>query len=405
VVTILEGESLVNDATALVLYRAAVGAAVTGSFTWGGAVLDFVLAASLGVAVGIAVAWLTRWALCATEDSFTQIGITLLAPYLAWVAGESVHASAVLACVAGGIHLRQHFSGAVSPTTRIQARAVWDLLVFLLNGIIFILIGLQLGALRHAIPADRFGSLVAAGLVISLTAIAVRLLWVPLAAIIPRLLMPSLRRRDPLPPWSGLFLIAWTGMRGIVTLAAAMALPVTVAAGTPFPFRAEIVLISFAVILITLVGQGLSLPPILRLLPQGDDDRAMEDEERSAREHAAIAALARLDELAGEDWLRPEQVDRLRVHYSRRVERFASHGNGDPECSADASRSFQQLRHETLSAERTALINLRNDGTISDEVMHRLEHELDVEALRTGIGERRIERRAERSSLSPTSGS
>ncbi len=391
IVTILEGESLVNDATALVVYRAAVGAVITGTFSWSDALLDFAFAAITGILLGVAVSFLTRWALCATEDSFTQIGMTLLAPYLAWVTAETVHGSAVLACVAGGLHLRRNFSGAVSPATRIQARAVWEVLVFLLNGVIFILIGLQLGALRQAIPAGQGGTLLIAALSVSAAAIVVRLIWVPLAAIIPRAL-PSIRKRDPMPPWAALFVIGWTGMRGIVTLAAAMALPVTTAAGTPFPFRAEILLISFAVILVTLVGQGLSLPPLIRLLPTLPDPRNVEEEERLGREHAATAALRRLDGLAGEHWLLPEQVDRLRLHYGRRVERFAVNGQPDQECSTEVQLAFRRLRHETLSAERLALIALRNDGTISDEVLHRLEHELDVEALRLGIGERRVDR-------------
>ncbi len=167
VVTILEGESLVNDATALVLYRAAVAAVVTGSFVLGGTVLEFLFAGLAGVAIGIGVAWLTRWALCATEDGFTQTGITLLAPYIAWVFAETVHASAVLACVAGGLYLRQYFSSAVAPATRLQARAVWDLLIFILNGVIFILIGLQLGALRDAVPAGQFGPVLLAGALIA----------------------------------------------------------------------------------------------------------------------------------------------------------------------------------------------------------------------------------------------
>jgi CPA1 family monovalent cation:H+ antiporter len=154
IVTILEGESLVNDATALVLYRTAVGAAAGGAFVLGQALGQVVFSALVGVAIGLLVGAATRWALCATEDSFTEIAITLLAPYVAWVLGELAHASAVLACVAGGLHVRQHFSAAVSPVTRLQARAVWDLLIFILNGFIFILIGLQLGALRDAALPD-----------------------------------------------------------------------------------------------------------------------------------------------------------------------------------------------------------------------------------------------------------
>ncbi len=391
IVTILEGESLVNDATALVLYRAAVGVAVGASFVLGATLLQFFFAAVVGVALGLAVGMAVRWALCATEDSFTQTAITLLAPYVAWVLGELTHASAVLACVAGGLHVRQHFSAAVAPTTRLQARAVWDLLVFVLNGFIFILIGLQLRVLREAVPSGRFGQLLIAGALVCVTAIVIRLGWVPLAAILPRALSPSLRARDPMPPWSSLFLIGWTGMRGIVTLAAALALPLTTAAGQPFPFRAEIILISFSVILATLVLQGLSLTPLIRVMKL-QEDRGQEQEERQAREHAATVALRRLDELAGEEWLTADHVDRLRVHYGRQLQRFASSGTVDPDCSLEAGDTFRRLRHETLSAERLALIGLRNDGTISDELLHRLEHELDVEALRLGIGELRVSR-------------
>ena len=390
VVTILEGESLVNDATALVIYRTAVGTAVGGSFVPGQGLLTFVFASVVGVAIGLIVGRVTRWTLWAAGDSFSQIAITLLAPYVAWVLGELTHASGVLACVAGGLYLRQHFSAGVSPATRLNARAVWDLLIFVLHGFIFILIGLQLGALRQAVPAGQLGSLVMAGALVSLTAILVRLGWVPLAALIPRWLSPSLRARDPLPAWQNLFLIGWTGMRGIVTLAAALALPAVTAAGTPFPFRAEIILISFSVILATLLVQGLSLTPVIRAL-RIEGDRGLEREEMLAREHAATVALARLDDLSSEAWPVGDQVERLRVHYSRQLQRFAKGGAVDADCSMEAGEAFRRLRHETLTAERMALIALRDDGAISDEVLHRLEHELDVEALRLGIGERREE--------------
>ena len=392
IVTILEGESLVNDATALVVYRAAVGAAIGGSVALGPTVFDVAFAGVAGIAIGLAVGMATRWALRAARDSFTEIAITLLAPYVAWVLGEQAHASAVLACVAGGLHVRQHFSEAVSPVTRLQARAVWDLLIFVLNGFIFILIGLQLGALQQAIPADRLGPLLVTGAVISLTAIVVRLGWVPLAALIPRWISRNLRTRDPLPAWPNIFLIGWTGMRGIVTLAAALALPLTTGTGAPLPFRAEIILISFSVILATLVLQGLSLAPLIRALRLDDDDRTIEEEEMRAREHAATMALTRLEELAEQPWSATEHVDRLRDHYTRRRERFAHNGAVDPECTGEAVEAFRRLRHETLSAERRALIGMRNTGTISDDVLHRLEHELDIEALRLGIGERRAAR-------------
>ena len=388
IVTILEGESLVNDATALVLYREAVGAAMSGSFALGHTLFEFVFAALAGVVIGIGVAWLTRWALCATDDGFTQIGVTLLAPYIAWVCGESVHASAVLACVAGGLYLRQSFSGAVSPATRLQARAVWDLLIFILNGVIFILIGLQLGALRDSVAPGQFGPVLIAGAWVSATAILVRFLWVPLAALIPRWLSSTLRARDPMPPWSALFLISWTGMRGIVTLAAALALPVTTSSGVPFPFRSEIILISFTVILATLVLQGLSLPPIIRLIPLQEDD-GLEQEETLAREHAATAALNRLDQVVTENWVSLEQVERVRLRYIQRLERLTRASLAEEQLSTSTAETVQRLQHEAMTAERMALIGLRDNGTISDEVLHRLEQELDVAALHLGVGERR----------------
>jgi monovalent cation/hydrogen antiporter len=387
-VTILEGESLVNDATALILYRAAVMAAISGTYTVGDSALDFFIAAPVGVVVGLVVGVVARWALKLMVDSFSEIAITLLSPYIAWVLAEQVHSSGVLACVAGGLYLRQHFSEAVAPATRIQARAVWDFLIFVLNGVIFILIGLQLGALREAIPSGMFFPLILSGALVSITAIVVRLIWVPLAAWIPRLFSPSLRARDPMPHWSNLFVIGWTGMRGIVSLAAALALPLTTAAGAPFPFRAEIILITFSVILATLVLQGLSLAPLIRALKVRETE-TLEHEEMHAREHAATAALARLDEVANEGWPVPEHLDQMRVHYGDRVQRYTKDGTVD-ECTPEAAEAFRRLRHETLTAERLAVIGLRNDGTISDEVLHRLEHELDVEALRLGIGERRV---------------
>lgn len=392
VVTILEGESLVNDATALVLYRVAVGVAVSGTFVLGEGLVLFIYAATVGVVIGIGVAILTRWALSATEDSFTQVAITLLVPYVAWVLGELAQASSVFACVAGGMYLRQHLSEAMSPSTRIQARAVWDLLVFVLNGFIFMLIGLQLGALREAVPSGQVGSLVVAGALISATAIVVRLVGIPLGSVLIRVASPSIRARDPLPPWSHVFIVAWTGMRGIVTLAAALALPLITAAGAPFPFRAEIILLSFSVIIATLVLQGLSLAPLIRLLPLEQDrgDEEDEEEERQARKHAATRALARLDELVGRDWLVPEQVERLRLHYTLRVRQGdAQSGPVDVDGTLKAADAFGRLWHETLAAERMALIALRNDGTIGDELLHRLEQELDVQAFRLGIGERR----------------
>ena len=390
VVTILEGESLVNDAAALVLYRAAVVAVVTGTFVLGATLWQFVLAAAGGVIVGLAIGLITRWALNITADSLSEIAVTLLAPYVAWVIAERLHVSAVLACVAGGLYVRQSFSAIVAPSTRVQARAVWDLLIFVLNGVIFILIGLQLGAIREAGLPGSLRSLVMQGAAISVIAIAVRLAWIPLNTALPRLLSPSLRKRDPMPPASHMLLVGWTGMRGIVSLAAALALPLTTAAGTPFPFRSEVILLTFAVILSTLVVQGLTLTPLIRALRLGRDD-TLEREESHAREVATQAALTRLDDLSGEAWAQPDHVDRMRSVYAQRMRKASTIELGDSEAVARAQATVRRLRHETLSAERRAVIALRDQGIISDEILHRLEQELDVEAMRIGLGEVRMD--------------
>jgi monovalent cation/hydrogen antiporter len=384
VVVVLEGESLINDASALVTYRLAVAAALSGG---GVAVSDalgqFVLASAGGVLIGLAMGALTVHALRFTTDRLVETALTLLAPYAAWILAERAHTSAVLACVAGGLYLGQRFSGVVAPVTRIQALAVWQLLIFVLNGVIFVLIGLQLGAIRAAgLPAD-LATVVRQGVVITATVILVRLLWVPLAVVIPRLVSPALRRRDPIPPWPHIALVSWIGMRGIVSLAAALALP------TAFPYRDQIILVTFAVILATLVAQGLTLTPLIRVLAL-DADRTLELEEARAREDAARAALARLDELAGAPWPRRDDVERLRAIHTQRIRRASPIDLGDGEATARAQAALRRLRHETLTAERRALLDLRDRNVISDEVFHRLEQELDVEAMRIGAGDVRL---------------
>jgi NhaP-type Na+/H+ or K+/H+ antiporter len=225
--------------------------------------------------------------------------------------------------------------------------------------------------------------------VISVVAIAIRLVWVPLATVIPRLVSPALRRRDPMPPWAAVFLLAWTGMRGIVSLAAALGLPLTTAAGAPFPSRDEIIVITFQVILATLVVQGLTLSPLIRRLRLAND-MTLELEEAHARQEAGRAALARLDVLAAAPEAPREDIQRMRTLYTQRVQRASVIDPGVGADSARAQAAVRRLRHETLSAERRALIALRDDGVISDDVLHRLEQELDIEAMRIGLGEERL---------------
>ncbi len=386
IITILEGESLVNDASALVLYRAAVMAMVSGAFSLGSTVGLFFVVASLGIVVGLAVGWLTQWAVRHMPEGYGQIALTLLGPYVAWVAAERIHVSSVLACVAGGLFVRQRFSTDVAPVVRIQSRSVWELLIFLLNGMIFILIGLQLGPLRAQLAAGHLGEVLWWGAVITVTAILVRLFWMPIGARLARL-SSRVRARNPLPPFRGIFMAGWTAMRGVVSLATALALPLTTAAGDPLPYRSEIILITFIVILGTLVIQGLTLAPLARALGLSGEDTVMEQELRLAREATARAALARIDLLAREDWVAPSMADSARAFYQRRLRRFEPEAELDPTCTTDFVDLQRQLRLEAITAERRALLQLRNKGEIGDDVAHEVERELDVESLRQGIGD------------------
>ena len=379
IVTVLGGESLVNDASALTLYRTAVIAAVTGYFSPGEAIVRFFIDAGIGILVGLFVGWLMLRAARYTRDALAEVLIGLLGPYVAWVAGESLHVSAVLACVAGGLYVRQRFSTAVAPMTRIQTRAVWNLFIFLLNAVIFIILGAQFGVLMGAIPRGALAGVAVAGLAISAVVVLVRLLWVPTLAWLPRWL--GKRQRDPVPPPAELFLVGWTSMRGIVSLAAAFGLPLVLADGAPFPHRAEIILITVTVIVVTLGLQGLTLAPLIRWL-RFPPDQERESEEQYARSEALRLGLETLEDLAREPWARSADVGRLREEFRDRIRRLREGppGEQDAEC---------RLRAEILDAERRGLVRLRNENAISDEVLLELEQELDLEALRIGAGEQR----------------
>jgi Na+/H+ antiporter len=383
VVTILEGESLVNDATALILYRAAVTAMVMGRFNAAETLLGFFAAAAVGVAIGIAVGWLTALTQRVMDDPPTLILLTLMAPYLAWMLGDRAHASAVLACVAGGITLRHAPSTDSTPIVRLQARPVWDVVCFAINGVLFLLIGLQLRSLAADVPADGLMRLIVRGGLISAVMIAVRLIWVPLFAWIPRRLSAGLRQRDPMPDWRGLFLIGWAGLRGIVSLAGAMALPLALADGSPLPLRAEIILLTFVVIFCTLVLQGLTLAPLIGLLQMPPDDEAQR-EEMEARSQAARSALLRIDQLTAAPWADSHTLAALREQYQERLRRASDEAE-----SLLAERGAKRARFEILLAERLALVRLRDEQTISDEVLLTLETEIDLEAARHGLAQLR----------------
>ena len=376
VVSVLLGESLVNDASALILYRGAVGAIVAGAFSPGELVVRFFVDAIVGILLGLLVGWLIVWAARRTDDALAETALTLVGPYLAWIAGEYLHVSAVLACVAGGIYLRQHFSTIVAPASRIQSRAVWDLFLFGLNSLVFLLLGAEFGNLLETVPAATLRSVGVSGLAIAGLAILVRLIWVPLGTAIPRWLSPRLRARDPMPPPAAIFVVSWTSMRGMVSLAAALALPLVT------PFRPEIVLITVTVIMVTLVLQGLTLMPLFSRL-HFPPDPAPGLEESHARAEAHRTALEQLADLADEPWVKREDLERMEsdLHAAHRVKAEGS--------STRAGETYRRLRLATVRAKRGALVRLRDEGAISDDVLLDLESELDYEALRLGAGDER----------------
>lgn len=380
VIVILEGESLVNDASALVLYRTAVLAAVTGVFSLGESIVRFFIDAGIGTLVGLLVGWLIIRAARFTKDALAETVLTLAGPYVAWVAAESIHVSAVLACVSGGFYVRQHFSTAVAPTSRIQARAVWDLAVFLLNAMIFLLLGLAFGELLREVAAGTVRSVVWSGVIIGLVVIAVRLVWVPIATYLPRALSKEIRRKDPLPAWKPVFLVAWTSMRGIVSLAAALSLPRFLSNGQPFPYRSEILLIAMVVIVMTLVIQGLTLAPMIRAF-QFSPEQAQVEEERMARRESLRRGAEALEDMSKETWVDPRDLEWMRNELRDRL-RVHDHRGGTPD-------GRRRLRLGVQRAERRMLVRLRNEGAISDEVLRDLEQELDLEAIRAGTGEAR----------------
>jgi Na+/H+ antiporter len=302
IVTVIEGESLVNDATGLVAYRFAVAAVVTGSFSLWQAGLQFVLVSLGGLVIGLVIAWPVAWLHRHLDDAPIEITITLLTPYAAYLLADALQVSGVLAVLSAGLYLSRQSSRFFSSNTRLQANAVWNVLVFLLNGLLFLLIGLQLRGIVASIAGHSLLTLLWQALLISLAVIAVRLAWVFPAASVPRLVSPRLRARDPYPGWRSVAIVAWIGMRGGLSLAAALALPLTLTGGVPFPQRDLVIFFTFAVILVTLVGQGLSLSPIIRLFGL-EQDSTIEREHALAHLVAARAALSRLDELMSEAWV------------------------------------------------------------------------------------------------------
>ena len=385
IVTVIEGENLTNDWTALVVYRFAVAAVVAGSFSLPGAALDFVVTGLGGLAVGLVIGWVVAQVRRRLDDPPTEMTISLLTAYAAYIPAEELGLSGVIAAVTVGVYMGWHTPRLVTPSTRLQLHTVWEMLQFFLNAVLFVLIGLQLPFVAGELDGASAGSLLGAAALISATVVVLRVAWVSLAMYSRSGAEECLRTRvERRPPAAHVAIVAWSGMRGAVALAAALAIPLTVEGGVPFPHRELVVFLAFSTVVVTLVLQGLTLPWLVRALGVEGDGRD-EHEELRARVHAADAAVARVDQLADADWTYDDSVERVRGMFAYRRRRFAARADGaDGDGDGYEARSSQYVRlmHEVLDAQRMALLDLRDRGEISDEVMRRVERELDLEESR-----------------------
>jgi Na+/H+ antiporter len=376
IIVILEGESLVNDATSFISFRFAVAAVLTGTFSLGQASLQFLFVAAGGVAVGFAAGWLATQVQKRLDDPPVQTMFSLLTPYVAYFGGEQLHVSGILAVVIAGMYYGWQAPRVLSGRMRLQAIPVWQMVVFILNGILFMLIGLQLPQVVHALPPGSAMSVAKLAILILLAIVFVRFLWLFVATYLPRLFSRTFRRRNPA-PWQQTAFIAWTGMRGADSLAAALAIPFLLPNGAPFPGRDLILLLTFSVIFGTLVLQGLTLRPLVSWL-RIEDDHVPEKEERLARLRANEAALARIEELGSSSRARPTSVERLRSEYADRIRQLSkdtAHAQGVRHLY---SKDFENLAREALETERETVIALRNEESINDDVLRRIQHDIDL---------------------------
>ena len=375
VVSILEGESLLNDATALTIYRAAIAAAATvAAVSVVGSLASFVFVALGGILIGAVVGWIVAWIRTHLDDTPVEITVSLITPYAAYLPAEALGVSGVLAAVTAGLYLGRRSSQIMGSEARLAGRAVWESLVFLLNGVVFLAIGFQISSISRAMDRTTLLQLAAVGLLVSLALIVVRVLWL-LGTSLRGLLSKSegpTRLRESI-------VLSWAGMRGVVSLAAALALPL---AATPDQaLRDAIIVITFTVILVTLVGQGLTLPLVIRAVRLGGD--ADEGHEEShARQELIEEALRRIDDLE-EKW--PDHkplIDQLRTSYRHRAEHEEQLHEAPSNEAEQELVEHRQIRSDVIDAQRDALLAMRDRGAIDDDVLRNIERDLDLEEIR-----------------------
>jgi CPA1 family monovalent cation:H+ antiporter len=379
-ITILEGESLVNDATGLIAMRYAIAATATGTFIFWLASINFFYVAGVGIVIGLTIGQLFFWIHRITPDNpTTDTTLTFITPYVAYVIAEQIHVSGVLSVVACGLFLSQRSSQIFKHESRIQAWATWDTVTFILNGIIFILIGLQLPHVLANITEHSFATLLWYGLIISVATIVARIIWVFPAAYIPRWISKRIRTTEKRPPVSNVSIVAWSGMRGVVSLAAALALPLTIGDNIAFPNRDLIIFLTFAVIFATLVIQGMTLPALVKRLgiKNDDDGRAAEDQARFAMATSLIEHIEENYALG----LHDEILNQIKSKYEIRIQRL-NKNSGINKLTDEQIQEFLNIQHKLIQHERIFLESLRREGKIGDEAKRKIEYELDLEESR-----------------------
>jgi len=361
IIVILEGESLINDATSFISYRFAVAAVMTGSFSLGQASLQFLFVAAGGICVGLAVGWLATQVQKRLDDPPVQTMLSLLTPYVAFFSGEKLHVSGILAVVIAGMYYGWRAPRVLTGRMRLQALPVWDMVLFGLSGILFMLIGLQLPEVIHALTPGSAFQIAKLAALIFLVMVLVRFVWMFGADYLPHLISQKLHHKK-IPRWQHTALIAWTGLRGADSLAGALAIPFLLPTGEPFPGRDLILLLAFCVIFETLVLQGITLAPLTRWLGVVDD-HVTEKEERLARLKANEAALARLEAMESLNQARPKTIERLRSEYLDRIQQLRGEGADEKSIRRLFSPDFEELAREALDTERETVIELRNEAS------------------------------------------
>lgn len=391
-VAVLEGEGLINDATALVAFHVASSVAVAGhDFTAGRATVEFLFSAVAAVVIGIGIGWLGHRVLSHLGDAAAENTLMLLMPFAAYLLAEEIHASGVLAVLTVALYLGQFGLLSLSSGSRLQGRALWEMIDFILTGLSFVLVGLQLRSVVNGLtePTNR---VLFATLAICLTVVLIRPAWVFGMSWLSRRMDAALYGESHLPPpptKQSLTIISWAGMRGVVSLAIALSLPQTTASGAPLPGRALVVFVTFAVILVTLMGQGLTLPALIRRIGTGTAEEREDEQEVVARLRMARRALKELDELGGETSCQAEIVERVRGNYADRIERLERQRDAIRSGEADQrshlvvqQAATRKLMGKLLQIEQTELQRMRTSFDVDNQVAHRIQSSIDLQRAR-----------------------